>query len=215
MSVGAFFAGEGALGDFLPVDLAWLVPERLPLSRLAQALPPRRVRARLITKLGAHRGRRDGTALDVGAGRARPIPRRRGCAPPAGRLAALGYAPPDTPRLRAFPRVLDSERALAGGSGSTAHAEIERRGIDALCRRLCAPGAVDMRDRVNCGRNCAACFVGEEAARWMMRICGRSPEEATRLGQRLVDLSLLHHVLDAQEFVDGYLFYRFYADEKS
>lgn len=49
----------------------------------------------------------------------------------------------------------------------------------------------------------------------MMRICGRSPEEATRLGQRLVDLSLLHHVLDAQEFVDGYLFYRFYADEKS
>lgn len=39
-------------------------------------------------------------------------------------------------------------------------------------------------------------------------------KQAVRLGQRLIDENLVHHVLDQHKFADDFLFYRFYWNEK-
>lgn len=57
------------------------------------------------------------------------------------------------------------------------------------------------------------CFVGSEAVEWMKLEYNLSTEQAVRLGQRLVDEKIIHHVVDEHNFADSYLFYRFYWDE--
>jgi hypothetical protein len=86
--------------------------------------------------------------------------------------------------------------------------------IDALVAALRDPAGLDIRERTYLGRAYSACFVGREAVDWMSATYGVEREGAVSLGQRLVDLRLLHHVLDEHEFVDGYYFYRFFADER-
>ena len=56
-------------------------------------------------------------------------------------------------------------------------------------------------------------FVGSEAVEWIMRTQKATREAAIKLGQRLVELGILHHVSDEHPFKDEYLFYRFYEDE--
>lgn len=56
-------------------------------------------------------------------------------------------------------------------------------------------------------------FVGSEAVEWIMRTQKATREAAIKLGQRLVELGLIHHVSDEHNFKDEYLFYRFYEDE--
>ena len=41
-----------------------------------------------------------------------------------------------------------------------------------------------------------------------------SREQAVDIGRRLVKEQWIHHVVDQQDFEDGYFFYRFYWDEK-
>ena len=57
-------------------------------------------------------------------------------------------------------------------------------------------------------------FVGSEAVEWIMKTQKATRESAIKLGQRLVELGILHHVSDEHPFKDEYLFYRFYEDEK-
>jgi hypothetical protein len=42
---------------------------------------------------------------------------------------------------------------------------------------------------------------------------GYTVNEALSIGQRLIDLSLAHHVVDEHPFKNEKLFYRFYRDE--
>jgi hypothetical protein len=72
---------------------------------------------------------------------------------------------------------------------------------------------VDIADRRHLLSHYPRCFVGTEAVEWLMRAEDLSRDEAIRLGQRLVDRGLLHHVLDEHPFRDGPYFYRFFADE--
>jgi hypothetical protein len=55
--------------------------------------------------------------------------------------------------------------------------------------------------------------VGREAVDWLVAREGLTRPEAVRLGERLVGLGLVHHVLDEHGFRDANLFYRFHADE--
>ncbi len=57
------------------------------------------------------------------------------------------------------------------------------------------------------------CFIGSEAVAWFRKKLKISPEQAIKLGQRLIDEDWIHHVLDKQSFADDYYFYRFYWDE--
>lgn len=55
--------------------------------------------------------------------------------------------------------------------------------------------------------------VGRDAVTWLSDRWRISRSEAVRLGQRLVEEKLLHHVVDEHPFKDETLFYRFYKDE--
>ena len=67
-------------------------------------------------------------------------------------------------------------------------------------------------DRSYRGKRYQRCFVGSEAVEWI-QAQGYSVNEALSIGQQLIDLSLIHHVLDEHPFKDEKLFYRFYRDE--
>jgi len=72
-------------------------------------------------------------------------------------------------------------------------------------------GAVAIRDRKFHGVRYRACFVGAEAVTWMREQFQLSENEAVTLGQRLMDLFIVHHVVDRQPFRAGRFFYRFFS----
>jgi hypothetical protein len=96
---------------------------------------------------------------------------------------------------------------------SGSDAKLEAIEIDALILRMRAPGGIQIAERSYLGRSYASCFVGREAVDWLCAAYGLVREDAVTLGQRLVDLCLVHHVLDEHDFADGHFFYRFFADE--
>jgi hypothetical protein len=67
-------------------------------------------------------------------------------------------------------------------------------------------------DRNYMGNKYSRCFVGTEAVDWM-QAQGHTLNEAISMGQRLIDFSLVHHVLDEHPFKNEKLYYRFYRDE--
>lgn len=67
-------------------------------------------------------------------------------------------------------------------------------------------------DRNYLGNKYSKCFVGAEAVEWI-QAQGHTVNEAISMGQRLIDLSLAHHVLDEHPFKNEKLYYRFYRDE--
>jgi hypothetical protein len=56
------------------------------------------------------------------------------------------------------------------------------------------------------------CFVGSEAVDWLADHAGLTRSEAVTLGERLVEMGRIRHVLAEQGFRDGYYFYRFHED---
>jgi small-conductance mechanosensitive channel len=86
--------------------------------------------------------------------------------------------------------------------------------LDKLLDRLRGPGGVPIRDRRHLLTTHPSCFVGREAVDWLVRSEGVSRAEAVALGQRLVDLGVIHHVLDEHGFRDGHFFYRFREDDR-
>lgn len=88
--------------------------------------------------------------------------------------------------------------------------------LDAL--DLCAVveqwrGAVPIRDRRYRGVVYPRCFTGSEAVAWMRRALALNENEVMTLGERLLELSVFHHVFDEHHFCNRPLFYRFYQDE--
>jgi hypothetical protein len=75
-------------------------------------------------------------------------------------------------------------------------------------------GGVRIADRQFHGVTYPACFVGSHAIKWMREQFQLNENEAMTLGQRLMDLFLVHHVVDRQPFRGGKFFYRFYQDEQ-
>ena len=75
------------------------------------------------------------------------------------------------------------------------------------------PGGLDIRNRRFGLRNYPNCFVGNEAVTWLVQTQKATHDEAVRIGQLLVERSIIHHVTDEHSFKDEYLFYRFYEDE--
>lgn len=58
------------------------------------------------------------------------------------------------------------------------------------------------------------CFIGSEAVKWMITT-GYAPNDkaAIKLGQKLLDFGIIHHVKNEHNFKNDYLFYRFAEDE--
>ena len=67
-------------------------------------------------------------------------------------------------------------------------------------------------DRSYMGTRYTKTFVGSEAVEWI-QAQGHTLNEALSMGQRLIDLSIVHHVADEHPFKNEKLYYRFYRDE--
>jgi len=91
-------------------------------------------------------------------------------------------------------------------------AELE---IQDLVSQMRGPDGVEIRDRRFGLHVYTHCFVGSEAVRWFTQQQLASREEAIKLGRLLVERGIIHHVTDEHTFKDDYLFYRFFADERS
>ena len=90
----------------------------------------------------------------------------------------------------------------------TAPEELEK--IVALMR---GENGLSIKDRRHMFKTYPKCFIGKEAVQWLMDFLGLKHDKAVRVGQRLLEWGVIHHVGDEHEFKDAYLFYRFYADE--
>ena len=69
-----------------------------------------------------------------------------------------------------------------------------------------------VEDRSYLGTRHTKTFVGSEAVDWI-QAQGYTLNEALSMGQRLIDLSIAHHVADEHPFKNEKLYYRFYRDE--
>lgn len=67
-------------------------------------------------------------------------------------------------------------------------------------------------DRSYMGTKFSKVFVGSEAVDWM-QAQGYTLNQSLSVGQRLVDLSIVHHVADEHPFKNDKLYFRFYRDE--
>jgi hypothetical protein len=86
-----------------------------------------------------------------------------------------------------------------------AHAEAAMRGKD----------GVQIAERTYLAKAYPRCFVGDDAARWLMQRYALPLGAAETIGQRLLELGTFHHVVDEHGFVESKFFYRFRADEET
>ena len=87
--------------------------------------------------------------------------------------------------------------------------------LAAIEREMRSRNGVAVGDRSYLGKTYERCFVGTEAVEWLMKRHDLARGEAEDVGQSLIDLGTLHHVVDEHGFVDEGYFYRFRADEAS
>lgn len=109
----------------------------------------------------------------------------------------------------------DPEAAPSGAAQTPRSNPINALLVDAqiqlLWQRLRTSGGLDVRTRQYGLRSYANCFVGREAVDWLVRHQAVDRGHAVRLGQRLMALGLISHVLDEHDFKDSELFYRLAA----
>ncbi|MBI3715390.1 MAG: hypothetical protein HY255_05305 [Betaproteobacteria bacterium] len=72
---------------------------------------------------------------------------------------------------------------------------------------------VPIDNRTWLGKTYPNCLIGSEAVDWLCARYRLGIGEAECIGQRLIDLGILHHVTDDHGFTDANLYYRFYRDE--
>jgi hypothetical protein len=83
----------------------------------------------------------------------------------------------------------------------------------ALAEKMRGPMGVAVEDRRYLLSHYARCFVGSEAVDWLVDHAGLTRGEAVVLGQRLVELGRIRHVLGEHGFRDGHFFFRFREDQ--
>jgi len=89
-----------------------------------------------------------------------------------------------------------------------------RWNVDRFYSLIRSPAGFSIIDRSSLGKTYPRCFVGSEAVEWM-QAQGHTLNEALSMGQRLIELSMVHHVVDEHPFKNEKLFYRFYRDEQN
>ncbi len=70
-------------------------------------------------------------------------------------------------------------------------------------------GGFKVKDRTYRGKSFPHCFVGSEAAAWLQEKFELTQTESISLGQTLLRLHVIRHVVDDHEFIDQNYFYRF------
>ena len=141
-----------------------------------------------------------------------------------GSLRLLSGEPGFAPHGGAY-RFFTDEPGMAFGGGSRAQAKStpaappEPRNICAIdIYQLAAEMRVsaiplDIRDRSYRFKDYPACFVASGAIDWLVRHKGMTRPQSVRIGERMFESGLFHHVTDDHDFKDGNFYFRFFTDE--
>jgi len=86
--------------------------------------------------------------------------------------------------------------------------------LAAIEREMRSADGVAIADRSYLGKDYPRSFVGSEAVEWLMKRHRLARGEAEAVGQSLIDLGVLHHVVDEHGFVDEGYYYRFRSDDR-
>ena len=109
---------------------------------------------------------------------------------------------------------VDSPGAASGSSSSKASAaDIGRISVRQLALEMRSPTGVEIKTRRYKIKLYQRCFVGSEAVDWIVKKAKISRADATKLGQKMLEKGIFHHVSDGHPFQDDNLFYRFSDDQ--
>ncbi|MDJ0594827.1 MAG: hypothetical protein QNJ72_33430 [Pleurocapsa sp. MO_226.B13] len=91
--------------------------------------------------------------------------------------------------------------------------DTNRISIRQLASQMRSEKGVEIKTRRHKLKLYQRCFVGTEAVDWIVKQTKLSRPDAVKLGQKMLDKGIFHHVLDEHQFKDDNLFYRFHEDE--
>lgn len=121
--------------------------------------------------------------------------------------------PPEQPSQSSLPRLNLLDAVLPYSGLLQAQSRISEDDVAALVEQMRGVDGLSISERRFRLAVYPNSFVGSEAVEWIMKTQKATREAAIKLGQRLVELGIFHHVSDEHPFKDEYLFYRFYEDE--
>lgn len=131
-------------------------------------------------------------------------------------LDALGIGSVDEPRTAAAMKSLPKSLRSAGAypAAWARLAALRQIGIEParFIEEMRGSDGPVVKDRVYHLKKYEECFVGSEAVEWIVRKTGVERERAVAIGQCLLDLGYLYHVVRGEPFRDGFYFYRFAAE---
>lgn len=127
---------------------------------------------------------------------------REGTGAPPPEAAAVADAAEGGPRA-AHPCEASS------GLGERGPEDWSAEELETCLARMRGEGGVPVSDRRHLFATYRGCFVGSEAVDWLVAHEGLSRREAVVVGERLVALGRIRHVLDEHGFRDGRFFFRF------
>jgi hypothetical protein len=109
----------------------------------------------------------------------------------------------------------DKNSSNIDGNLGTDHAQtdLNRISIRQLASQMRSEGGVEIKTRRFKLKLYQRCFVGSEAVDWITKHAKVSRPDALKIGQKMLDKGIFHHVLDEHQFQDENLFYRFQDDE--
>lgn len=113
--------------------------------------------------------------------------------------------------------VLSSDKSSNGVSSSKKSAKSQtdsnRLSIKQLASEMRSEKGVEIKTRRHKLKLYQRCFLGNEAVDWIVKRAKLSRPDAVKLGQKMIEKGVFHHVLDEHQFKDENLFYRFHEDE--
>ncbi len=90
---------------------------------------------------------------------------------------------------------------------------LEEIKLTKLIKEIRGENGIEIKNRLYNLKMYNRCFIGSEATEWLVNKLNISTGEAILVGQKLIDEKWIHHVADNHSFENGFLFYRFYADD--
>lgn len=91
--------------------------------------------------------------------------------------------------------------------------DLNRISIRQIASKMRSPEGVEIKTRRHKLKLYQRCFVGSEAVDWIVKYTKVSRSDAVKIGQKMIEKSLVDHVTSDHPFKDENLFYRFNEDK--